>query len=271
MTRPTFTRGSALLLAAAALSIPTVAVAQSSSGCPAAAADAKPAKKKFGLGGLIGAARNSGLIGSLAGAARGDGNLKADVTDAARVAATRAGESALNCASSAGASEPPAAGQAEADQPRVMQQGALVRPQVSAPARASAASSLSYPSEIAKPAGFEAIRRAYDDFGKVACKECEGGFAFDGWAVFPRDDFSGKYNGDAQRIGSWPVGHVHRWTGNESSGTLTVLAEQTISGFRCRTLRYRLAKGSASAERPGLLCWGRLNQFAGKESWVEVY
>jgi hypothetical protein len=89
--------------------------------------------------------------------------------------------------------------------------------------------------------------------------------------VFPRDEFSGKYDGDEQRMGSWPIGHVHRWKGNVSTGTLTVLAETEVQGFRCRTLRYRLEKSGASAERPGLLCWGRQNQFDGKDGWVKVY
>jgi len=269
MTRPTIARGSALLIAAACLSVPASAAVQAPTGCPAASAPAPAKKKKVSLGGLIGAARSAGLMGSVAGAMRGDGNLGADIKGAGKAAATRAAESALNCAASAGA----AAGSAptQADSPEVMELDIPARSQAATPTRVKAAARLSYPSEIAKPAGFEATRHAYDDFGKVDCSDCEGGFAYDGWAVFPRDEYSGKYNGDAQRLGGWPVGHVHRWKGNESSGTLTVVAEQTVSGFRCRTLLYRLAKGKASAERPGLLCWGRANQFAGKESWNHVY
>jgi hypothetical protein len=139
------------------------------------------------------------------------------------------------------------------------------------PVRASAARTAKYPHELPKPADFAATKAVYDDFGKVACMSCEGGYAYDGWAAFPRDEYSSKYNGEAQRIGSWPVGHVHRWKGNESTGTLTVVAGETVGGFRCRTLRYRLTKGSASVERPGLICWGRANSFAGSESWNEVY
>jgi len=269
MTRPTIARGSALLIAAACLSVPAFAAVQAPTGCPAASAPTPAKKKKFGLGGLIGVARSSGLMGSVAGAMRGDGNLGADVEDAGKTAVTRTAESALDCVASTGSAV--ASARTQADRPELMELDIPLHSQAATPTRVKAAASLTYPSEIAKPAGFEATKDAYDDFGKVDCNDCEGGFAYDGWAVFPRDEYSGKYNGDAQRLGAWPVGHVHRWKGNESSGTLTVVAEQTVSGFRCRTLLYRLAKGKASAERPGLLCWGRANQFAGKESWNEVY
>lgn len=239
-----------LLIAAVTLSVATPVAAETSGACPTASSSPQPAKRKFGLDGLISTAKNAGLFGSVAGSMRGDGNLMADVGGAAKAAAGRAATSGLDCVTTSGA-----IGEAESDQP--------LRPK--------AAPGLSYPSEIARPAGFEAAKRSYDEFGKVDCDDCEGGFAYDGWAVFPRDEFSGKYNAEAQRLGSLPVGHVHRWKGNESTGTLTVVAEQTVSGFRCRTLLYRLEKANSSAERPGLLCWGRANQFAGKESWNEVY
>ncbi|HZF41975.1 MAG TPA: hypothetical protein VEZ48_01035 [Sphingomonadaceae bacterium] len=139
-----------------------------------------------------------------------------------------------------------------------------------APAAAPAAS-VRYPSELPRPAGFEAVKATFTEFGKVACFSCEGGFGYDSWPSFPRDGLSGKYNESGKRLGALPVGHVHRWKGVQSSGTLTVLAEETVGGLRCKKLQYRLAKGGASAERPGLVCWGYANGFAGSEDWNEVY
>ena len=258
MTRTTFAHSGALLVAAAAIMTAAPAAAETPGSCAAASPSPKPARKKFGLGGLVGAAKSSGLLGSVAGAARGDGNLEADVTGAATRAAGRAAEAALSCAGDGAPGAARAGGESDAATP-------------AAPARQAAGAGPSYPSKIPAPPTFAAAKRAYDEFGKVDCMECEGGFAFDGWPAYPRDEFERQYNGAAQRLGSWPVGHVHRWQGNQSRGTLTVVGEETVSGFRCRTLLFRLTKGNASAERPGLLCWGRANQFAGKESWNEVY
>lgn len=226
------------------------------------AAMPKP-KKKFGLGGLIAKARGSGLLGSVMGAARGDGDLKSDLAGVALTAATEAAGSAAICGDQGPEDARPAA-----EQPRVMRQGTAVSR--TRDARAQTAS-YSYPSELPKPADFDVIKEAYMEFGKDDCMSCEGGYAYDGWPVHPRDEYSSKYNGSAGRMGSWPVGHVHRWKGNVSSGTLTVVSEETVEGFRCRRLSYRLSKGQTYAERPGLLCWGRANSFAGKESWNEVY
>jgi hypothetical protein len=131
--------------------------------------------------------------------------------------------------------------------------------------------SVQYSSELPRPAGFEAVKAAFSQFGKVACSSCEGGFGHDSWPSFPRDEFSGKYNETGKRLGAFPVGHVHRWKGVASSGTLTVLAEETVGGLRCKKLQYRLVKGNASADRPGLVCWGYANGFARSEDWNEVY
>jgi hypothetical protein len=139
------------------------------------------------------------------------------------------------------------------------------------PKSASALQTVKYPSRMAPPSGFATTKQAYDDFGKVRCSSCEGGYAFDGWPKFPRDELSGKYNEIGLRLGSMAPGQVHRWIGAEASGTLTVVREETVGGFSCRHLRYHLAKGSASAQRPGLVCWGYGNEYAASENWHEVY
>jgi hypothetical protein len=139
------------------------------------------------------------------------------------------------------------------------------------PTSASPAQKVKYPSRMSPPSGFAMTKAAYDEFGKVRCSSCEGGYAFDGWPKFPRNELSGKYNELGLRLGSMALGQVHRWKGAEASGTLTVVREETVGGFRCRHLRYHLAKGSASAQRPGLVCWGYGNEYAASENWHEVY
>lgn len=128
-----------------------------------------------------------------------------------------------------------------------------------------------YIDSLRKPADAEAQRVAYNEFGEVRCNDCEGGIDFDGRPKFPFDQFSGKYNERAARAGHWPVGHIHRWKGKESAGTLTVTAEESVEGFRCRRLEYRLQKGAASASRPSLICFGLANRSSEVENWHEIY
>lgn len=272
MRRSITITAAALALCAGAVPVAAPAGAAASSGSPCPAAPAQAEKKK-GLGGLLGAARSSGLLGSVMGATRGDGNLESDLAGTARAAATDAANTAAACAEQAiGDAAESKAGR----RPAAEQQGRPVRS--SAPASATerarrqmAAEDVKYPSRMPPPADFAAVKAAYDAFGKVRCSDCEGGYSYDGWPSFPRDEYAGKYNGDAQRLGNLPIGHVLRWRGAESNGTLTIVTEETVNGFRCRRLRYRLEKGTESAERPGLICWGRANEYAGSESWNTVY
>ncbi|NIJ19172.1 hypothetical protein FHS95_000841 [Sphingomonas naasensis] len=128
-----------------------------------------------------------------------------------------------------------------------------------------------YTDDIAKPSDAEALRIAYNLFGEVRCNDCEGGIDFDGRPKYAYDQFSGQYEERARRAGSWQVGHVHRWQGKAAAGTLTVLTEETIDGFRCRRLKYQLVKGKASAARPSLICWGLANRSSSTENWHEIY
>ncbi|RHW18849.1 hypothetical protein D1610_01485 [Sphingomonas gilva] len=230
----------------------------------ACAVAAKP-KKKRGLGGLFSAVRSSGLEGSIAGTLRGDGDLKSDLTGSARAAAER-GLARAACADSATVTE----GSSEASG----DEGAARAAPISATERARremAAADAKYPSRMPIPPEWQAAKEAYDEFGKVVCFGCEGGHAYSGWPDWPRDEFSGKYGGDEKRLSRFPIGHVHRWSANGFAGSLTIAGEETVNGFRCRKLRYRLEKAGKSAERPGLICWGKANEYAGSDSWVGVF
>jgi len=249
-------------------SIMSPAPAQAQDGCPAP--EGKP-KKKRGLGGLMGMVRSNGLVGSVAGAMRGDGNLRADLQGAAQREAERGAGQVLAAAGCAEAR--PAAAPADGGTPEV-KVAAERKPAETSTQRAKremAANDAKYPSRMTIPAEWKTAKTAYDEFGKVKCFGCEGGFAFSGWPDFPRDEFSGKYGGAEKRLSNFAPGHVHRWSSNGFAGSLTINGEEQFNGFRCRKMSYRLEKSGKSAERPGLICWGKANEYAGSDSWVGVF
>jgi hypothetical protein len=128
-----------------------------------------------------------------------------------------------------------------------------------------------YVNDLRAPPEVEALKAEYNKFGEASCRDCEGGIELDGRPTFPYDQYSGKYNERAARAGNWPVGHTHRWQGKESTGTLSVKAEERVEGFRCRRLEYRLVKGQVSVSRPGLICYGLANSSSEIENWHEIY
>lgn len=128
-----------------------------------------------------------------------------------------------------------------------------------------------YIDSLRTPPDVEAKKAEYNKFGEVSCNDCEGGIDFDGRPKFSYDQFSGKYNERAKRAGIWPVGHTHNWRGRASRGSLTVTGEESVEGFRCRRLEYRLVRGEASASRPGLICFGLANSSSEIENWHEIY
>ncbi|PTQ12146.1 hypothetical protein CLG96_06195 [Sphingomonas oleivorans] len=241
---------------------PTPARAQDD-GCAVAA---KP-KKKRGLGGLLSAARSSGLEGSIAGALRGDGDLKSDLGGVARATAERGAADAGARAACAATDRASGGGE----------DGTGTRPAAPASAtgrarRETAAADVQYPSRMPVADTIKAQIAAFDAFGKVRCASCEGGHAYESWARQAYvSELRGEYNGWAKKLGNLAVGATLPWTSGSAAGVITVRSEGAVNGFRCKQLHYRLTRGSASAERPGLVCWGRLNEYAGSDSWVEVY
>lgn len=164
-------------------------------------------------------------------------------------------------------------GEEEQPSPDAEAEGAetpTVAPAPAAPAPA-AAKKTGYIDALRVPSEVEAQKANYNKFGEASCNDCEGGIDFDGHPKFPFDQFSGQYGERAKRVGSWPVGHVHRWQGRVAKGTLTVTREEEVEGFRCRRLDYRIDKGSTSASRPGLICFGLANRSSEVEAWHEIY
>lgn len=128
-----------------------------------------------------------------------------------------------------------------------------------------------YVGKLKPPADAQARKDAFRKFGEVRCNDCEGGIDFDSRPKASFDQYSGTHAEWARRAGSWPVGHVHRWKGKETTGTITVLSEEQVDGFKCRRLEYKLVRGTASAIRPSLICFGLLSTASSVDNWHEVF
>ena len=135
----------------------------------------------------------------------------------------------------------------------------------------AAANAPRYVGDIRPPADAEVRKAAFRKFGEVSCNDCEGGVDFDSRPKADFDQYSGNHAEWPRRAGNWPVGHVHRWKGKASTGTLTVVNEEQVEGLRCRRLEYKLTKGATSAIRPSLICFGLASSESSVENWHEVY
>lgn len=241
----------ALLAAGTTTAVCYQAAAHAREGCAA-----PTAKKKRGVGLQLG----RGLKGSIEGALRGDGDLASDLQGTAGQAAERSSRDAR------------ATVECDKTQPRDGASAVSARETATQRAqRKMTANDAKYPSRMTISDDWKTAKAAYDEFGKVKCISCEGGYGFSGWPDWPRDEYSGKYNGTETRLSRLPIGHVHRWSSNGFAGTLTVDGEEQVNGFRCRKMTYRLEKGGKSASRPSLICWGKANEYAGSDSWVGVF
>lgn len=125
------------------------------------------------------------------------------------------------------------------------------------------------PGDLEFSAETKALATAFDAFGRVSCSSCEGGRSYDSWARKSLG-ISSERNAWETKLGSLGLGETLNWTGVESKGRITVVGETPVGGFRCKQLKWELFKGSARAERPGLVCFGYSGPFAASESWNEV-
>jgi hypothetical protein len=126
------------------------------------------------------------------------------------------------------------------------------------------------PGDLEFSAEMKALATAFDAFGRVSCSSCEGGRSYDSWARKSLN-ISSDHGAWDKTLGALAVGQTLNWTGVESKGRITVVGETPVSDFRCKQLKWELSKGSARAERPGLVCFGYSGPYAASESWTEVF
>lgn len=222
-------------------------------------------------------------LGAVATPALAESFLERMARQAAEKMAQKAADSVMNGGGSSSdggtknreTSDDPQAGQVLKPKPRATNTAAIPAP-ASAAAPAVKAKKAPppgvYPGTITVGADIKAKKDAFDEFGKVRCNDCEGGYSYDSWTqIFFNGELAGEYNGWAKKLGNLRVGERLTWKGKASNGTLTVVSDSPVEGFRCKHLTYRLDKPNASAERPGLVCWGKLNEYSSNDSWVIVY
>lgn len=124
--------------------------------------------------------------------------------------------------------------------------------------------------DIARPADAPERKKAFETFSRVHCNDCEGGYAYDAWAKH-HVKVGYEYNAFENRIGGLALGEAVTWQGAASRGSITVVGEDPVDGFRCKQLTWALVKGAERAERPGLYCFGYAGPSSGAETWVEIY
>lgn len=110
----------------------------------------------------------------------------------------------------------------------------------------------------------EAAKQAFENFGKVDCDDCEGGYAYETWIRHARPELRG-YNVLEKHVGAMPVGDSITWNGSRGARyALTVVGEQPIGDWPCKQLKWTADRGSEHAERMGLYC-NKDNR------WIDVF
>lgn len=132
------------------------------------------------------------------------------------------------------------------------------------------AKSVKYPSNLKFSPELEAQKKAFVEFSKVSCNDCEGGYSYDAWVRhFVRLD--GSYGAWEKKVGALALGESITWKGSQSMGSITVVSEEPVNGWPCKQLKWELKKAQSKAERPGLFCNGKASSYSGSDSWVEVF
>jgi len=127
-----------------------------------------------------------------------------------------------------------------------------------------------YPSDLDFSPELEAQKKAFLEFSKVRCNDCEGGYSYDAW-VQHHIRLDGSYKAWEKKVGALAMGEKITWKGSQSNGVITVVGEEPVNGWQCKQLKWELKKGQASAERPGLFCSGKAGAYDGSASWTEVF
>lgn len=173
----------------------------------------------------------------------------------AREAAQRAAVAAVTAG--------PEAAQAEPSEPAAEDS----RPQTSATSAAPSTGPEPWPLNVGAPSvknpmhlkfsdDLEGRKKAFLEFSKVSCNDCEGGYSYDAWAQhFVRLD--GSWKAWEKKLGALAMGETLSWQGSKSKGVITVMDETPVNGWPCKQLRWTLTRADAKAERPGLICNAR--------------
>lgn len=132
------------------------------------------------------------------------------------------------------------------------------------PAPINYTSAMRNPNDMRFGPEHEAAKKAYEDFGKVDCNDCEGGYAYETWIRHARRELMG-FRVLENRIGGMAIGGSLEWTGSRGARyALTVVGEQPVGAWPCKQVKWTGDRGAAHAERMGLYC--QLNN-----NWMDVF
>ncbi|TAJ72537.1 MAG: hypothetical protein EPO51_10615 [Phenylobacterium sp.] len=123
-----------------------------------------------------------------------------------------------------------------------------------------------YPSDLDFSPELEAGKKAFVEFSKVRCSDCEGGYSYDAWAQ-QMVRLDGSYKAWEKKLGGMALGETLSWKGAQSKGLITVMSEEPVNGWPCKQLKWELDKPGAHAERPGLICYAKESSYSGSDSW----
>lgn len=129
---------------------------------------------------------------------------------------------------------------------------------------------VNYPSDLDFSAELEAEKKAFVEFSKVRCSDCEGGYGFDAWARH-FVSLDGSYKAWEKKVGALAVGEAITWKGSQATGSITVVGETPVNGWKCKQVKWELKKAQSRAERPGLFCHGKAGANSGSDTWTEVF
>ncbi len=190
----------------------------------------------------------------------------------ARNAAETAAQGAVNNALSGAAngssnsqpaSQPASTSPSPSQAPRRPQPQVMPSTNFADPAPINYTPSLDRPSDLRFAPEHAAAKRAYEDFGKVRCNDCEGGYDYETWVRNAIPGLTG-YQVFERRIGGMAVGESLNWTGSRGARyALTIVGEQPIGEWPCKQLKWTADRGSEHAERMGLFC-------RNGNTWVDV-
>lgn len=127
--------------------------------------------------------------------------------------------------------------------------------------------SVKSPAQLTFSPELEAQKKAFLEFSKVRCNDCEGGYSYDAWGQhFVRLD--GSWKAWEKKLGALGVGESLTWQGSQSKAAITVVSETPVGAWPCKQLRWTLTRPNAKAERPGLICNARPD---GNPDWTLAF
>jgi len=126
------------------------------------------------------------------------------------------------------------------------------------------------PYELRFDPALQAEFRAFREFAKEPCRDCEGGFWFNDRVDLMVADLRPD-RAVADRIGGMAIGEAIRW--NARSGfplAITVTGDIPMGDFPCKQVRWTATRGDRTAQYDGNVCYGKRGQYLAEPGWMRM-